>query len=64
MGHLISVLTSTPTPSWVDTSWISSVADALSEVFEVMSQPPVNIFIAVGLLGAVVYLIKTFIPQS
>lgn len=59
---LYNVLTTTP--SWVDVSWISAIADGISSVFSVMTQPPVNIFIGVGLLGTVVGLIKKFMPHG
>lgn len=61
---LYNILTVTPAPSWVDVSWISSIAEGITSVFSVMTQPPVNIFIGVGLLGTVVGLIKKFMPHG
>lgn len=64
MFNLIGILTTTPSPSWVDVSWIETIADGITSVFSVMTQPPVNIFIGVGLLGTVVGLIKRFMPKG
>lgn len=64
MLNLIGILTSEPTPSWVDVSWIDTIADGITSVFSVMTQPPINIFIGVGLLGTVVALIKKFMPKG
>ncbi len=63
LTNLVGILSTTPAPSWVDTSWVSSVADALADVFSVMTQPPISIFVAVGLIGVIVGLIKSFIPR-
>lgn len=64
MLNFIGILTTTPTPSWVDVSWIETIANGITSVFSVMTQPPVNIFIGVGLLGTVVGLIKRFMPNG
>lgn len=61
---LYALLSTTPAPSWVDVSWISDIADGITSVFSVMTQPPISIFIGVGLLGTVVGLIKRFMPHG
>lgn len=60
---LYSLLTTT-TSNWVDVSWVDDIANGISSVFSVMTQPPISIFIAVGLIGTVVGLIKRFMPKG
>lgn len=48
------------TNNWVDVSWISTIAEGITDVFSVMTQPPINMFIGVALIGTVVGLIKRF----